>query len=131
MVDFTALATTAKTLVDANGRDVTFLKFDRAAADANKPWRGPSDARGDADASVDLKAAFVEPSGAVRLGITSEHGALFRRAQQIMIVPAASTAEDLTTFQEVVDGGSNWKITDIETLKPADVTLLYFVGVRR
>lgn len=129
MVDYTALATTAKTLIDANGRDVTFIKFDQTPDDGSKPWRGPTDPR--AGTTVSRKSVFVPPSSATKMGLTTEQSDLVRRSQQIAIVAAAGTAEDLSEYQEVLDGSEHWKITVVETLKPADTTLLYIVGVAR
>lgn len=132
MVDYVAIAGIAKTLIDANGRTVTILRFDRTLADTAKPWRGPSDPRATPDATATLVAVFVEPSSAVQLGISSPDSDLIKGSEQIMIVaPGAAFSEDLATFNEVVDGTINYRITTTETLKPGDITLLYFIGVKR
>jgi hypothetical protein len=133
MVDYVSLAATAKRLITANGREVTFVRFNRTAADAAKPWKGAADPRTDPDASETLDAVFVEPSSAVRLGISTVNSELVKRSTQILIAaPGSDFAEDLSTFEEVIDSdGVKWRITTSEKLKPAEVTLLYFIGVAR
>jgi hypothetical protein len=51
-----------------------------------------------------------------------------KRAEQILIAVADADIED---FDEVVDGSARWRVTGVEKLRPADTTLLFFVGVAR
>ncbi len=131
-VDYTALATTAKRLVDENGRSVTFRRLSRTLDDAAKPWRGSATPRTTVDATVEGFAVVVPPSAASALGLSTTDSELVKRSEQIMIVALGSTStDDLATFDEVLDGTELWKIQQVETLKPAATTLLYFVGVKR
>ena len=131
--DYTNIATTAKRLVDKFGRSVTFRRLDRTTLDdAAKPWRGTATPRTTLDATVTAIAVIVPPSSASRLGLTTRDNELIKRSEQIMIVALGATStDDLSTFDEVLDGTQLWKITTVETLKPGDTTLLYFVGVKR
>lgn len=128
MVDAVRLQKTAARLIAANGRSVTFLRHDATPADANKPWNGPTDARSAAAETSDQSAVMVEPSGAVRLGLSSAESDLVKRSEKIFIV---SASVDLLPFHEVLDEEVYWKITRIETLRPGSTTLLSLVGVKR
>jgi hypothetical protein len=127
------LADVASSLLTQFGRTVTFRRLNKNTLDdAAKPWRGTATPRASVDASVDGQAVSVSPSAASRLGITTEDSDLIKRSQEILIVALGSTStDDLATFDEVLDGTKLWKISAVETLKPANLTLLYFVGVRR
>ena len=128
-LNYTALADKAKVLIATYGRSVTFLRLDRTVADADKPWRGATDPIGDA-VELATKAVFVPPASATKLGLTTETGDLLKRSSSILIVALGATApEDLSTYDVGEDGSRRWKIEGVETLKPADTTLLYFVGV--
>lgn len=130
--DFTEFVTLARQLISDNGRTVTFEQFAQTAADPAKPWAGPTDPRVSVAATVDVDAVFVPPSSFTELGRSTGDSSLVARAEQIMIVETPTTGEDLSTMTEVVDtDGTRWKIENVETLKPADVVILYFVAVRR
>ncbi len=131
-VDYVALANQALTLITDNGRSVTFRRLDRTPADPAMPWRGAADPRATPDASVAGPAVAVPPSGAAALGLRVEDSELVKRSEQIFIVALGATStDDLTTFDEVLDGTELWKIVGVEKLRPAATTLLYFVGVAR
>ena len=129
MVDLVPLIATAQRLITENGRPVTFIRQDQTLSDAAQPWLGPADPRATPDATLVVDAVFVEPSAAVKLGISTEQSDLIMNSEQIMILAAGGT--DLLQFQEVLDAGVYWKITTIETLKPGATIVLSFVGVKR
>lgn len=133
MVDYIKLATTALRLVEGAGRDVTFRRLNRTTLDdAAKPWRGTATPRAAVAASVTASAVAIHPSEASLLGIATEDSELIKRSDQILIVALGATStDDLSTFEEVLDGTTLWKIVRVDTLRPADTTLLYFVGVKR
>lgn len=129
MVDYVALAATAQRLIQENGRSISLISFNATAADANKPWRGATDPRVSPSASLTLYGCFVEPSSAIRLGMSTETSDLLKRSTQIVMV--ASTA-DLSSYNEIIDSDTTrWKIEGMEKLKPGETTLLYFIGVKR
>lgn len=127
MPDYTKLATTAKRLVEKAGKTITFVKLDETVSNTEKPWKNNSDNRTTADEKI-LSGVFVEPSSATKLGMSTETSDLLKRSSQIVIV--AST-DDLEDYNEIIDSNLRWKIQGIEKLKPADITLLYFIGVSR
>lgn len=129
MPNYTKLAAIAQRLVSESGRAITLVQFNSTPADANKPWRGAADPRGTPDATLAVDGVFVEPSSATKLGMSSEVSDLLKRSSQIIII---ATTVDISDFQEVIDTDTKrWKILGMETLKPGDTTLLYFVGVER
>lgn len=130
MVDTTKLIATAQRLIKKNGRAVQLLQFDSAPANPSQPWKGNADPRATPDATLDLSAVFVQPSSAVRLGLSAESSDLIKRSEQILIVSPGPTV-DVRVFHEVVDDTENWKIQGVEILKPGSEVLLAFIGVRR
>ena len=129
-LDYAEIAAVAETLIDETGRDVTFIRWDQTEADATKPWKGPSNPRTTPDATDTVKATFVPISTAASsLGIKIEDADLLKRTSQVCLVAPASF--DLSTAQEIIDGAVHHRITFVEKLQPADVVLLYYVGVER
>ncbi len=129
MVDLTPIIAIAQAEIEANGREVTFIKHNSTLSDANQPWEGPTDARTSPDSTKKMFAVFFNPATMARLGITFEQNDLFPRAEQIMMVsPGTVNVEE---FQEVLDGGTYWKIGQIEIFKPGSLVALAYVGVAR
>ena len=132
-VNYTRLATTALRLVQENGRSMVFRRLDRTTLDdAAKPWRGTATPRATVDASVTATAVVVSPGVAVSLGLVTRDSELIKRSHQILICALGATStDDLATFDEVLDGTQLWKTQVVDTLKPASITLLFYVGVTR
>jgi len=130
MGDFYAeMAAVAQELIDANGRNVTLIRWKQAPADSNKPWQGPDDPRTVPDATDTVKGCFV-PVGGSGLGKdTIDADALKRTRDVCLIGPGASF--DLGTANELIDGSVHKGITFVQTLKPADTVIMYYVGVER
>jgi hypothetical protein len=128
-LNYTALAAKATTLVANAGRAITFVRLEETPTDSAKPWRGATDSRSPPDATQPANGVAVEPSSVVALGIATVDTDFIKRAEQIFIVTPA--ADDLDTYDELIDGATRWRINEVQKLRPADVTLLYFVSVRR
>jgi hypothetical protein len=130
-IDYTELAADALGLVQDAGRPLTFGKLATAAADPDMPWRGPSDARAPYAAQVTLPAVMVQPSSAVLLGLTTADSDFIKNASAVLIVAPTPefTDDDLENYSEVTVDGTIYGFTGVEKLRPADVTLLYFVGL--
>lgn len=128
MVDYVRLAATAKRLVEANGRDLSFVRLAETPTDPAEPWRGKTAPR-EAATVVLGSGVAVPPSSATTLGIHVMDDHFLKRSDQILICVAE---EEIDNFDEVIDEGSTvWKIEGVEKLRPAETTLLYFVGVKR
>ena len=87
-------------------------------------------AAGSGDNSLSIDAAFVPPSGASQLGLSTEVTDLLRRSEQILIVSPGTTV-DLRGYNELIDNGVRYKVDMMETLKPGDDIVLNFIGVSR
>ena len=133
MVDYVSVAATAKRLIEANGRQITFYSASQAAADSAKPWDGPSTVK--SGVGTALYGVFVPPNTVRQFGLTAlgrgtEFDDLFRLSEQIAIVfPEGGL--DVRQFSIVEDGGIDWKIIGLQELKPGDLNVLSFVGLRR
>ena len=132
-IDYNAMAAVAEQLIDENGREITIFRFDQTFTDSAKPWKGPTDPRGTPDETATLNAVFVPISGAASLGMKTLDQDLLKRTEQVCLIAPGVTSVpfDLATANEIIDGGVNSKVTFVETLKPGDTVLLYYVGVSR
>jgi hypothetical protein len=129
-MDYFELAALAKILIDDAGRSITVIRFKQTANEPAKPWKGPGDPTTVPDASSVVRGVFVGASGGPSLGISAQHKDLLVRCKEICLVdPLASF--DLSTADEIVDGGVHWKIEFVDILKPADTVVLYIIGVSR
>lgn len=130
MPDYTRLAATAQRLIKNNGRSITFVKLDEAAADPAQPWNGPSTN----ETTLALNGVFVPPNtvrqfGLSALGEGTEFRDLVTFSEQIIIT--AQGENDLREYTKVIDRSDRWGIIGLQVLRPGDTTLLAFVGVRR
>lgn len=132
--DYVKTSLTARKLVEKFGkkRIVQILKFSEDEQDPSKPWKGSSNPRLVPDFDVTTEAVFISPSSAVRLGILTIDDDLVKNSEKIMIIaPGQTITEDLRLADEVIDEAERWKVAGVSTLKPAEVVLLYYIGVKR
>lgn len=132
MVDYVRLAATAKRLIDKNGRQISFVKLNETPENSSRPWNGPDE--DGADTLLALRGVFVPPNTVRQFGLTAlgegtEFQDLIAFSQQIIIT--AQGENDLREYTSVIDRSDRWGIIGLQVLRPADVTLLAFVGVRR
>lgn len=125
LVDYAELVATVRELIEGTGRRVTFRKLPSTPANVNQPWK-PAAA---AAVTVDSFATFVPASSAQEMGLSVSDEELFRRAEQVCLVPPG--AVDLLEYQEVLDSSKVWRIEWAEVLRPGDEVLLYILGVKR
>lgn len=126
-IDYEALRTRAATLVAANGAACTFYQLNATPADVSQPWRGAADPSSD-ETEVLGSAVRVEPESSTRLGLRVAKEGFVKRSEAILI---AAVETDVRGYDEVLFDGVRYNIEGVEVLKPAGVTLLYFVGIRR
>lgn len=136
MVDYVKLLSVAKRLINKNGRDIILKRGTRQPFDANKPWgpRTKNPSPGNEGKSLAVRGVFVPPNTVREFGITSlGEGTLMedmiKVSQQIVII--AGIDEDMRVFSEIIDRGETWGIQGIQVLRPGEIQLLSFVGVRR
>ena len=130
MVDYVKLAAVAERLVRQNGREITFVKKERTAADPSRPWKGPVDG----EELLPLYGVFVPPNtvrqfGLSALGEGTEFVDLIAFSEQVAIVFPGEN--DLRQYTTIRDNGVNWNMIAMQLLQPAGIKLLAFVGTRR
>jgi hypothetical protein len=123
MVNYVSLAAKAKALIEANGRDLTFKTVSRAAADANKPWRGPSAA----PTEFTLKGVVVDYDE------DDVDGDLVRRGDKRVLVAQNSITggQDMKIVDAMDDGGLDYKVVAVSPVAPGDTTIIYEIQARR
>jgi hypothetical protein len=125
--DYIDLAAMAENLITESGREVTVVRYKQSADDSAKPWHGPGDPTTVPDATDTVYAAFVAPGS---MGKYAQDVDAMKRCEQACLVgPGASF--DLTTADEVVDGGVRWHVESATVVKPGATVLLYMLGLRR
>ncbi len=129
MADHSKFLALSRKLIAREGRSVTFGKLDAAAPDPSKPWKSVSNNPASFAEEVIAIAVFL-PDGA-GFGKMIEDNELFKQSEQMLLVAPPTTGEDLGTYHIVVDGASRWKINVVKELKPADLTVLFAMGVSR
>jgi hypothetical protein len=127
MVDYVKLAATSTRLIRSAGRSVTFRQLDRTPADPAKPWLGPADVSSGLT-ELTAYAVAVDAQGS-DLGFKTMVEDLLKRCETVFVT-GPQTA-DLANFDEVSDGGTIFRIKEVQTLKPAETVLLYYVGTER
>jgi len=131
MVDYVKLAATAERLVTKNGRTVTLVRTGEVPVDVDKPWLG-NVAAGETTLvvpAVQLLPNAVRIFGLSALGEASRLSELISNSEIVYILFQGEV--DLKPFTFVRDGGIDYQIEATQSLKPANTTVLGFVGVRR
>lgn len=126
-VDFNRMRATVERAVNSYGRSVTLVN-DGGLASASDPLGLPV-ARLEVSG---IKGVFVRPSGYIKLGESFYlDPALWEEAEKIVLV-LPSLTYDFAKFTRVVDSdGSEYKIFKVEELKPGEVPVLLYLGLRQ
>jgi hypothetical protein len=128
MADHQEFVDLALELIKEEGREITFQKLSKVAADPLKPWQGVAGAPVVSDTQK-AHAVFV-PAFESRFGRDVISKGDLRRCEEVCLVHP--TAKDLELFDAILDtDGKRWAIVWIQVLKPADKVCLYYVGVKR
>lgn len=130
--NYSEIQQVATDLIASFGRSVVFRKWNSTPPDPTKPWVGPVDPVANAT-TVSATAVFV-PLGAssAQLGMEAVDQDLLKRVSQVALAaPGAAVTDDLSKFNDILDGNVSYKIEVARVLKPGDTTLLYFFGVSR
>lgn len=132
-IDYNKLALKAQKLVTDAGRTVTLVRTNETPADTNQPWNGPP-AAPVGETTLDVPGIQLLPNavrvfGLSALGDAKEFQGLITFSELVYIIFQGEA--DLGTFTLVRDGGVDYQIEATQALKPANTTLLGFIGVRR
>lgn len=129
MVNYVRLAAKTKTIVEATGRSLTFIRKSRQDADSAKPWRAPKTASFTTPADDRESLSIV---GAVTDYDENDTDGLIRRGDKKVIIAHDSVDPDTIEAMDAYDdGGVRYKILHVTILKPGDTRLCYIVHSRR
>jgi hypothetical protein len=130
--DYAPTLATAKRLVRQFGRQVTLRKLDNTSSNPSKPWLGATNPATTATLAS-VYAVAVPPIPGSELGFSAIPDDLLKSIEQMFIVEVGETTpEALDTYTTLFDSDSKeYRIIYVEKLKPANLTLLYFIGVAR
>lgn len=129
-MDYTAILTKVKAMLQKHGKQITLSSIDSSTADINKPWLSVANPRDPNNTtSTTVYAIGVPLAFANSLGIHFDSIELIKSTKSVFIAePGSDTPEDLNQYQLVTDDSKESRITFVEKLKPAGLTLLYFIG---
>ena len=132
-INYEKLALKAQKLVTDAGRTVTLVKPSVTPGDPSQPWNGPNDPTvGEVTfevPGVQLLPNAVRIFGLAALGDANEFRGLITYSELVYIIFQGE--EELEEYTIVRDGGVDFQIEATQALKPANTTLLGFIGVRR
>lgn len=127
-IDYVKLAATAKRLITESGRTITLLKPVDPDPVARE-WNNPAQYEELIVPAVQVMPNQVRVFGLSALGDATRLDGLFTVSEKVYILFAGEAILD--DFTALVDEGVEQAIEATQTLKPATVTLLGFVGTRR
>lgn len=130
MINYTRMRATAVRLIEANGRTMTFTKLGSTPLNPAEPWREDSGVD-DTDITVIVLESEFENEDI--------DGTLVRRGDKKMLVAASSIEAnapsgadtDLEDYDELLDGGTPWKIERVLPTRPGEPRVMYEVQVRK
>lgn len=130
-INYTKLAAKAQKLITDAGRSITLVRKNETPVDPAKPWNGSivSPETTLVVPAVQLLPNAVRVFGLSALGDASKLDGLLSVSEYVYILFQGEA--DLHQFTFVRDGGIDFNIEATQALKPANTTLLGFIGVRR
>lgn len=125
-VDYNRTRQTVERMINTYGRLIT-LEQEVGPGDPTKPLKGA----GPSVKIPDVMGVFVRPSGYIKLGESFYlDPGMWEEAEKIVLV-LPSLTHDYAKFTRVIDGdGKGYKIFKTEELKPGNVPLLIYLGLR-
>lgn len=131
MVNFTALAATAKRLIEANGRSVTLVQHSTTPADSAQPWRGPDES---ARTETAVTGVFLSGTSDSELGemLMLIDAGLIQRGEKFFLVAADSLGSvDIKAQASLVDDNQLWQVSEIATLQPGPTPILHALVLKK
>ncbi len=127
MADHAKFLALAKKLITKHGRSTTFKTLSAGPSDSSKPWKGAGSTPS-ASTLATAMAVFLPHKG-LDFGIEFVAPELIKDCSELLLV--AGDAGALETCNSITDGNKDYRVNWVAMLKPADLTLLYAMGVVR
>lgn len=126
-IDYAALASDVKQLIEDNGREVDLVLHSEAPADGSKPWRGRDDSN---DTTITATAILIEYEE------DEIDDQLVRRGDQRCLLAATSAevaGQDIKSFDTLDDAAVTglWHIINVKPIQPGDTLIVYDIQLRR
>jgi hypothetical protein len=121
-------------MLEEFGKPVTIVKWDPTDAVPAEPWLSAVEPRNGAALLTTVNAVAVSPVSLLQLGIeldAREQDGLKRGDVVYVCEPGDDYPDDLHNFDEVRDDDGVRRIVYGSKLKPADVTLLYYLVCKK
>lgn len=130
-INYAKLAAKAQQLVTQSGRTVSLIRKNETPIDNAKPWNGSHAAPETALVvpAIQLLPNAVRIFGLAALGDANRLDGLISLSEYVYIVFAGEN--DLHQYTQVLDEGVYFNIEATQSLRPAEITLLGYIGVRR
>jgi hypothetical protein len=130
-INYETIANTARRLITENGRTIELVRLATQTELSSMPW-GQNASGG--ETYTEVPAIQVLPNavrvfGLSALGDAGKLDQMFSVVELVYVIFAEEL--DLKSFTKVRDGNSIYQIEATQSLKPADTTLLGFIGVRK
>lgn len=126
MADHRKFLALAKRLIDKHGRDVTLTTISHQPIDPDQPWLGNTP---DTDVVMGPFKAVSLPYKATDFGSVFGQSSLVVEGEEFFMI--AGQPMELTDNHTLTDEGTPYRIRWVQRLRPADLTLLYAIGVER
>jgi hypothetical protein len=127
MADHSRFLALAERLIAKHGRSTVFKTLSAGPSDITKPWKGAG--VGQTPGTLATALAVFMPHKGLNFGTDFLSEELLKDCTELCLV--AGSAGNLETCNLVEDGGKDFKVTWVSRLKPADLTLLYAIGINR
>lgn len=133
--DYTRVRDTAERLVKRFGRTVTLVRPTEIKDDHDRPWKGPSvNSDVNPDTKLQVPAIQLLPNqvrifGLSAIGESHMLDGLVSKSEYVYIIFQGEV--DIRQFTFVEDRAVTYQIEATQSLRPANVTLLGYIGVRR
>lgn len=125
--DYASLVSVVQGLIKDFGRTVTLQTLDGTPGNAAQPWRGP--ATPTVAFATSVPGVFVPASGA-ELGEEWVSAQLLASCTEVLLL-APDGVNDFEKINQILDRTQTFGIAWVKVLRPADIPLLYAMGISR
>lgn len=120
-MNYASILSLVQRLLQANGKSISLTKYASASTRVGS-LTTPT--------TITVYAVEVPPSSLTNLGMSIQQ-VDFTKSFERTFIATPHASEDLETFNVFTEGGVVYKLKTIDRLRPADTTLLYYLGAMR